>query len=87
MLRNPNQAHEYKSRGSRCGWLTHVKAQHLLLTLLHCERLPSFVLQPCFLSLTHYTDMETIFKCTDASQSASYRSERFSQYRRLQKQK
>jgi hypothetical protein len=70
--------------GSRCGWLTHVKAQHLLLTLLHCQPVPSFVLQPCFLSLTHYSDMETIFKCTDPSHCASYRSEHFSQYSRKQ---
>lgn len=72
---------------SRCGWLTQARVQHLLLTLIHRECLPSFVLQPCSVSLTHYTDMETICECTDASQSASCRSERFSLYRCSQKQK
>lgn len=81
MSHNPVVAQEYTSR---CGWLTHVKAQHLLLTLLHCQPMPSFVLHPCFLSLTHYSDMETIFKCTDPSHSASYRSEHFTQYSRKQ---
>ena len=51
-----------------------------IITLL----VPSFVLQPCFLSLTHYADMETIFKCTDPSHRASYISiKHFCLYRQI----